>query len=60
MFANQRRGSIGLESLFAVALVLLGFVSATGLMVKVYRAGGDQVTPCELVCRQATTVANKG
>ncbi len=57
MFANQRRGSVGLENLFAVALVLLGFVSATGLMVKVYRAGGEQPSPCELVCRQATGAA---
>lgn len=57
MFANQRRGSIGLESLFAVALVLLGFFSAAGLMVKVYRAGGDHVTPCEVVCRQSTPLA---
>ncbi len=53
MFANQRRGSAGLGALFAVGLVLLGYLAGTGLLVKVYRDGGlsSLKSQCEMVCR---------
>jgi hypothetical protein len=59
MFANQRRGTTGLESIIAVALVLLGYVGSTGLLLKTYRAGAPVVTSsgCEVVCRQGVRSA---
>jgi hypothetical protein len=55
MFSNQRRGSAGLGGIVGVALVVLGFLGSTGLLVKTYRDGGVNRTPagCEVVCRQA-------
>jgi|GEM_PF-3914111 hypothetical protein len=55
MFANQRRGSAGLGSIGAVALVMVGWLVSTGLLVKVYRDGGassgmTQGGTCQIVC----------
>lgn len=54
MFANQRRGSAGLGSIGAVALVLAGWLITTGFLVKVYRDGGLSQLPeggtCQVVC----------
>jgi hypothetical protein len=62
MFANQRRGSAGMESIVAVALVLLGWIAATGLLLKTYREGGvDSLQDrCEVVCRGADKTGANG
>ena len=62
MFANQRRGSAGMESLFAVALVLVGWIVGTGLLVKVYQDGGSgpEQDRCEVVCRGAEKAGANG
>jgi hypothetical protein len=54
MFANQRRGTAGLGSIGAVALVLVGWLVATGVFVKVYQEGGTpsfiESPNCQVVC----------
>jgi hypothetical protein len=39
MFANQRQSTAGLGSIGAVAVVLVAWVFATGVFLKVYREG---------------------
>lgn len=57
MFTNQRRGTAGLGSIGAVALVLAGWLLTTGFLVKVYREGGASRLPeggtCQVVCTSA-------
>ncbi len=62
MFSNQRRGSTGMGSLVAVALVLLGWIAGTGLLVKVYQDGGSEEAQdrCEVVCRGAAKAGVNG
>ncbi len=54
MFANQRRGSAGLGSIAAVALVMATWFVGTGVLVQVYRHGGVTLMPsggtCQVVC----------
>lgn len=54
MFANQRRGSAGLGSIGAVAVVMVAWLISTGVLVKAYREGAASRIPsgstCELVC----------
>ena len=53
MFANQRRGTAGLGSITAVALVAIGWLVGTGVMVEAYRDGVASVVPaqCQRVCQ---------
>ncbi len=55
MFANQRRGTVGLGSIGAVAAVLAAWLISTGVLIKTYRDGGLSQLPdgstCELVCQ---------
>jgi hypothetical protein len=61
MFSNQRRGTVGLGGLAAVALVLLGFLASAGLLAKTYREGGlDPHPACEVVCREARPAVVQG
>ncbi|MFZ5443758.1 MAG: hypothetical protein ACOZQL_27380 [Myxococcota bacterium] len=57
MFTNQRRGTAGLGSITAVALVLAGWLVSTGIFMKVYRDGGLSKMPeggtCQVVCQSA-------
>jgi hypothetical protein len=62
MFANQRRGSTGTESIVAVALVLLAWLAGTGLLVKTYSEGGTGADQdrCEVVCRGGARAGANG
>ena len=62
MFANQRRGSTGMGSLVAVAVVLVAWLAGTGLLVKVYQQGGSESLPdrCEVVCRGGASAGANG
>jgi hypothetical protein len=62
MFANQRRGSTGMGSILAVALVLAGWIAGTGLLVKTYSEGGrtEAQDRCEVVCRGASRAGANG
>jgi hypothetical protein len=57
MFANQRRGTAGLGSITAVALVAVAWLIGTGVMIKTYREGPASLMPadgtCEVVCQGA-------
>ncbi|MDP2273374.1 MAG: universal stress protein [Archangium sp.] len=48
LFVHQRRGAL---SLGAVALVLVGALATTGLLVKTYRDGVFEEAGCQVVCR---------
>lgn len=55
MFANQRRGTVGLGSITAVAAIMAAWIIGTGVMVKSYREGGTSHLPagstCQVVCQ---------
>ena len=54
MFANQKRGVVGLGSIVAVAAIMVGSIVGTGVMVKSYREGGASSLPagtsCQVIC----------
>lgn len=60
MFANQRRGTVGMGSIGAVAAVMVAWLIGTGVLIKSYREGGASRLPpnttCEVVCQQAVPV----
>ncbi|MDP1822406.1 MAG: hypothetical protein Q8L48_04165 [Archangium sp.] len=61
MFANQRRGTVGLGSIGAVAAIMVAWLIGTGVLIKTYREGGASRLPanstCELVCQSAPAPA---
>jgi hypothetical protein len=63
MFVNQSRKSIGMGTLWAVALVLAGWAISTGVLMQEYQKGGLSTLPpntrCEAVCPE-TPVKVKG
>ncbi len=60
MFANQRRGAVGLGSIGAVAAIMLAWVLGTGVLVKSYREGAAATLPADSTCQVVCQGAAKG
>lgn len=63
MFANQRRGTAGLGSIAAVAVIAFAWLFGAGLMVKTYGegtaiAGLSSAANCALVCERSSPNSN--
>jgi len=60
MFANQRRGAVGLGSIGAVAAIILASVVSTGVMMKSYREGASSTLPAGTTCQVICAACVKG
>lgn len=60
MFANQRRGTVGLGSIGMVAAVMVAWLIGTGVLIKSYQDGGASRLPASSTCQLVCPTAVKG